>query len=531
MLFPLFSLTPNALADEETPPIGGHSLTWNSFAPMSLTPHSMIRKSFRLYPHLPDAMADETDEVKDFTEIALDALPLRPCLSWKEFWLCPDFDIHYTLAPKDSWRFIPIERQRTTNLASVSTISSSPEIVALQRSVPGMMTLNVMLRKRTSVRVTTGFIQGKSKEECLALSEGWLRSDAVPNVIMSTPKIVRRKKAEAFTFKFISSKAEPISKTAAIVGNIHVVGFPTESVAQRTHARRPPSPLQNSCFVFPARIKDLRPKWGPLRSTYHNDDPNSFVPRIRNRALLMPTSRVHVFQRHSTGHLGVIPDGSRAPPPLGRRILHSGSQPRPRPPLERSFSISPIGVRKPDFSVLTRKARKGMLIFRKPRQQNPKCESKPITKSVPAISPALGCIKRKRHRRLLETFASIDLDLVEPGVQIPWSVLREMCPNFIGPRRFLPNIKHLHFDPSIKAERTIAHKDILEKLLGAVERIAHRRKGAITIPGIPVAKETKFPKNLRNDADLLPFMLLATGAEQRTLETSKSPGERDNLTT
>ena len=533
MLFHLSSLTPNALDDQETPLIGADSLTWNSFAPMSLTPHSMIRKSFRLYPRLPDAMADETDEAQDFTKIALDALPLRPCLSWKEFWPCPDIVIHYTLAPKESWRFIPTEGRITTNLASVSAISSSPEIVAFQPSAPGMMTMNVMLRKRTSVEVTTtgGCIQGKSEEECLALSECWFKSDGIPNAIMSTPKIVRRKKAEAFTFTFISSKAEPISKTAAIVGNIHVVGFPTESLIQPTHTRGLPSRLQNSCFAFPARSKDLPPKWGPLCSTYHNDDRNSFIRGIPNHALLMPTSPVNVFQRNSTGHLGVIPNGSRAPSPLGTRILRSGSQPRPQPPSKRSLAVSPIGIRKPNFRVLTKNAQKGISVFGKPRQQNPKCEPKPITKSVPASSPALSCIKRKRHRRLLETFASIDLDLIEPGVQMPWSVIREMRPNFIGPRQFLPNAKQLHIDSSIKAERTIAHKAVLEQLLSAVERIAHKRKGAITFPGIPVAKKTKFPKNLRNDADLLPFMLLATEAEQRTLETSKSPRRRDNLTT
>ena len=530
MLFPLFSLTPNALEDEEAPLIGIHSLTWNSFAPMSLTPHSMIRKSFHLYPNLPDAMAGQTDEVKDFTEIALDALPLRLCVSWEEFWPFPDFVIPYTLATKESWTVIPIGGQIAGNLTCVSTVSAPLETIAFQPPVLEMMTVNVSHSKRTSVEATTtgGFIQGISEDAYSALSESSFDRDAVPNIIMSTPKIVQREKAETFTFNFISSKAEPISKTAATVGNIHVVGFPPESLTQPTHARRLPSHLQNSYFAFPARSKDLPPKWELLRSPDHGDDPNSFAPGIRHRVLLTPTSQVNVFQEHSARHLGVIPNRSRDSPPSGRRIL-SGA--RLRRPYERPFSISPIGVRKPDFSVLTKNARKGMLALVKSRQQTPKCRPKPITESLPPIAQALSCVNPRRHRRFLETLATIDLDLIKPSLQIPWYVIREMRPNFIGQRRFLPEVKMLEMDPSIKAEQAIAYKAIFEELLRTVERIGHKRKGPITLARIPVIRETKFPKTLRKDADLIPFMLLATEAEQHSLETSKSPTKPDNLTT
>lgn len=525
MLFPLFSLTPNAVEEEETPPIGVDSLTWNSFAPRSFTPHSMIRKSFSLCPRLLDPAVAEADEVRDFTEIALDALPLRPCMSWKEFLAFPDFAISYTLAPRESWKVVPIEGQLSRDLILTPAVSDSHEIIPFHPSIPGMATVNVMLRKHTSVEATTN---GSTRRESghasqIASTHSLKRGVVLPKAILSTTKVVHRTTVEAFTFNFISSKTKAISETAATGGNIHVVGVEAEYPPENTVAKGLQFGLRKQYPAFPPTSKDDTTR-RPLPPPVENDDPNSFAPGIRNRVSLMPTSRPNILQKPSFRHFAVIPLNREMQSPRGSTTLVPGPQPLNQH--EHPFSISPIGVKKPDFRILTKNARKGMLSL----ENQPSLKSKPLLEPLSLIESHLRSTKPKGLHNPLETFSSIDLDLIKPGVKIPWYIIRELRPHFIGPRRYLLEVKQLE-DPSIKAERTMAHKTILEELLGAAERVVRKRKGAITLSRIPIVKETKFPKNLRNDADLLPFMVFPTEAEQRPLETGMSfkPDEANHV--
>jgi hypothetical protein len=130
-------------------------------------------------------------------------------------------------------------------------------------------------------------------------------------------------------------------------------------------------------------------------------------------------------------------------------------------------------------------------------------------------------VKPKRPRDLLQTYGAIDLDLIKPKTEIPWYVIRELRPHFIGPRRFLPDMKSVDLAVSIKAERAVVHQAILRELWATVNRVAHKRKGAITLGkiSVPYVRKVKFPKILRNDDDLLPFIVIPTDAERQALET------------
>jgi hypothetical protein len=460
----------------------------------------MIRKTFLLPPEPPEPTTNAADAVKDFAELALDALPLRPCESWDEFWAFPVFVIPYTLAPKESWKVIPIEGQLPRNLTSASIISAPPKVIALEPSLPGMMTVNVMLRKQTSTQGTREFIQGSERGMSI-----------VPNVIISTPKMVHGKRADAYRFNFLSSKAEAVSKTAARLGNIHVAGLETPPRSQSIIPVRVLSHLPTS---YRRKITD--PTWEPLRSPYDDNDPNSFAPGIRHRVPLKPASRINL---PSSNNLAMIPMryDQQCPTPRRTEGFISGAQ--PPLPCDRPFYISPMGIHKPDFRALTKNARKGILALakRRPPALNPNPKPNPPWERVSYLKP------KRPKPNILEPFASIDLDQFKPGVEIPWYIIRELRPHFIGPKRFLPELKKIDVDPSIKAERVVAHNTILEELFAAAKRVVHKRKGTITLSRIPIVRQTKFPKNLVNDTDLLPFMVIPTPAEQYTLETGTFP--------
>jgi hypothetical protein len=137
------------------------------------------------------------------------------------------------------------------------------------------------------------------------------------------------------------------------------------------------------------------------------------------------------------------------------------------------------------------------------------------------VVEALHPVKPKPPRDLLQTYGIIDLDLIKPKTEIPWYVIRELRPHFIGPRRFLPEMETVDFAVGVKAERAVVHQAILRELWATVNRVAHKRKGTITLRkiSVPYVRKVKFPKSLRNDDDLLPFLVIPTDAERQALET------------
>jgi hypothetical protein len=509
MFFPLFSFTPNSMAVDENDQISCDSLTLNSLAPISLTPHSMARKSYFLHLEPPDPTAEEPKAVRDFTELALEVLPFGPWLSWEDWAVVfPNSVIPYTLAPRESWKFIPVEGQLCKDLTSPSATSTSGQVVPFQPAIPGMMTINVMLRTRALQSRTAEFIPSTSKHASLTVSQRSFDGTVRERVFMSMTKMVHGNRVEAFTFNLAPSKKQPISETR--LGNFRIVKAESESLPRRQLEWRLPYRQDQSHSAFPPRSK-YDSRWEPLHSPYQDyDDSDSFASGIRNRVPLNPVSQHNPFSDLPPPHLTAAPIFPSSP----LRPFISLPGPESRRLSERPFTISPIGVRKPDFRALTKNARKGVLTILK---QQPLKRKRTPRMVVEPLQP----VKPKRPRDLLQTYGAIDLDLIKPKTEIPWYVIRELRPHFIGPRRFLPDMKSVDLAVSIKAERAVVHQAILRELWATVNRVAHKRKGAITLGkiSVPYVRKVKFPKILRNDDDLLPFIVIPTDAERQALET------------